>query len=86
VEKLHGDPTVGPRSRPEVKNGSSAKDGAQERLRCGTIQEVSQILQRGVRRRCKKNSPSVLSCIGKRTREGYDRVATCFVWLTLLFN
>jgi len=25
------------------------------------------------RRRCKKNSPSVLSCIGKRTREGCDR-------------
>jgi len=24
----------------------------------------------GVRRRCKKNSPSVLSCIGKRTTEG----------------
>jgi len=27
----------------------------------------------GVRRRCMKNSPSVLSCIGKRTREGSDR-------------
>jgi len=27
----------------------------------------------GVRRRCKKNSPSVLSRIGKRTREGCDR-------------
>jgi len=27
----------------------------------------------GVCRRCKKNSPSVLSCIGKRTREGCDR-------------
>jgi len=27
----------------------------------------------GVRRRCKKNSPSVFSCIGKRTREGCDR-------------
>jgi len=37
-----------PRSGPEVKNGrSSAKNGAPERLRCGTIQEeVSQILQR----------------------------------------
>jgi len=34
------------RSGPEVKNGrSSAKDGAPERRRCGTIQEVSQILQ-----------------------------------------
>jgi len=27
----------------------------------------------GVRRRCMKNSPSVLCCIGKRTREGCDR-------------
>jgi len=27
----------------------------------------------GVRRRCKKNSPSVLSCIDKRKREGCDR-------------
>jgi len=75
-----------PRSGSEVKNGrlSSAKDGAPERLRCGTIQEeVSQILQRpggsesdpaeGVRRRCKKNSPSVLSYVGKRTRECCDR-------------
>jgi len=50
VEKLHGDPRNStetqqsghaPRSGLEVKNGSSAKDGAPERLRCGTIQEVS---------------------------------------------
>jgi len=27
----------------------------------------------GARRRCIKNSPSVLSCIGKRTKEGGDR-------------
>jgi len=27
----------------------------------------------GVRRCCKKNYPSVLSCIGKRTREGCNR-------------
>jgi len=27
----------------------------------------------GVRRRCMKNSPSVLSCIGKKAREGCDR-------------
>jgi len=26
-----------------------------------------------VRRRCKKNSPYVLTCISKRTREGCDR-------------
>jgi len=45
VEELHGDPTVWSRPRfgPEVKNGrNTAKDGAPERLRCGTIQkEVS---------------------------------------------
>jgi len=37
-----------PRSGPEVKNGrSSAKDGAPERLGCGTVkEEVSHILQR----------------------------------------
>jgi len=50
VKELHGYPTVGPRPKvfgPEVKNGSSAKDGAPERLKCGTIQEeVSLILQR----------------------------------------
>jgi len=28
---------------------------------------------RGARRRCMKNSPSVLSCIGKRIKEGCDR-------------
>jgi len=50
VEKLYGVPTVGlpPQGLDEVKNGrSGAKDGAPERLRCGTFQEeVSQILQR----------------------------------------
>jgi len=29
-----------PRFRPEIKNGSSAKDGAPERLGCGTVKEV----------------------------------------------
>jgi len=32
-------------------------------------------LAEGVHRRCMKNSPSVLSCIGKRTKEGCDRVS-----------
>jgi len=27
----------------------------------------------GIRMRCKKNSPSVLSCIGRRTKKGCDR-------------
>jgi len=36
-----------PRSGPEVKNGSTTKNGAPERLGCGTIHvKVSQILQR----------------------------------------
>jgi len=26
----------------------------------------------GIRRHCRKNSSSILSCIGKRTREGCD--------------
>jgi len=30
-------------------------------------------LAEGVRRRYKKNSPSVLSCVGKRTRKGCNR-------------
>jgi len=62
------------RSGPEVKNGrNSAKDGAPERLGCGTVKEGESYLAEGVRRRCMKDSPSVLSCIGKRTREGCDR-------------
>jgi len=50
AKELHGDPTIGP--RPNVwtrgQNGkSSTKDGAPERLKCGTVkEEVSQILQR----------------------------------------
>jgi len=52
-----------PRSGPEVKNGSSAKDGAQERLIMhdnpgGSELDPAEV----VRRRCKK-SPYVLSCI-----------------------
>jgi len=50
VEELHGDPTVGPRSKVWTRSQKwkySAKDGAPERLRCGSIQEeVGQILQR----------------------------------------
>jgi len=39
--------------------------------RCETIQNGELDPAEGVHRRCKKNS-SVLSCIGKRTREGCD--------------
>jgi len=39
VKEHHGDPIVGPRPRsgPEIKNRSSANDGAPKRLKCGTI-------------------------------------------------
>jgi len=48
------------RSGPEVKNGrSSVKDGALERLRYGTRGKLDPADDN--RRRCKKNSPSVLS-------------------------
>jgi len=58
---------------PEVKMEVVPKNGAPERLRCGTIQnEASWILQRVFRRHC-KNFPSILTCIGKRTSEGCDR-------------
>jgi len=44
AEEFCGDPTVRPcpkRSGLEIKHGSSAKEGALERLRCGIIQKVS---------------------------------------------
>jgi len=64
-----------PRSRPEVKIGrSSAKNGALERLRYGTIQEeVNQILHRVSAGTARRILSSVLPCVGKRTREGCDR-------------
>jgi len=75
VDELHGNQQsdYAPRSGPEVKNGrSGAENSAPERLGCGTVkEEMSQILPR-VRRLCMKNSPSFLSCIGKRTKEGCD--------------
>jgi len=49
VEELHTEIQQSGHSErygPEIKNRSSAKDGAPERLRCGTIQkEVRKILQ-----------------------------------------
>jgi len=49
---------------PEVKNGSSAKNGAPEApMRDNREGELDHA--KDVRRHCKKNS-SVLSCIGKR--------------------
>jgi len=59
------------KSGPEVKNGrSSAKDGTPEtdNPEGGELDPAE-----GVRRCCNKNSSSVLSCIGKRTKEGCNR-------------
>jgi len=71
-----------PRPEPEVKTEVEPKDGAPERFGCGTIkEEVSQIQLRVSECAAKKNS-SVLSCISKRTREGYNRgseIGTVFV-------
>jgi len=48
----------------------SANDGEPERFSCVTYQEEGEFdLAEGVRRCCKKNSPSVLPCIGKRTEQ-----------------
>jgi len=73
AEELHKAQQSGnaPRSGPDVKNRrSSTKNGTPERLICGTIQEENPA--EDVCRRCKKNSPSILSCIGKKI-EGCDR-------------
>jgi len=45
------------------RRGSDARQSRRRRVRSC----------RGVCRRCKNNSPSVLSCIGKRTKESCDR-------------
>jgi len=66
AEEVHVELTVGPStSGPEIKNGSSVKDGSLERLRC----QRDNPGELDVRRRCKKNSSSVLSCISKREKE-----------------
>jgi len=63
-----------PRPEPEVKNGrSSAKDDVPEaQMRDnpggGVLDPAEDVCWC-----CKKKSPSVLSCIGKRTGEGCDR-------------
>jgi len=69
AEKFRGNPTVGPRPKVCIRDQrwSSARDGAPEWLRCGTIQNELHVAVNDrscswwqqVRRRCKKNSPSV---------------------------
>jgi len=79
VVKLHGNPTVGPRLNVWTRgqNGkSSTKDGAPDRLRCGTFQEeVSQVRQRVSESAARRN---ILYCIGKKTIEGCDFTASTF--------
>jgi len=63
-----------PRSGPEIEAGrSSAKDDApdvqiRDNTEGGELDPAAD-----VRRHCKRNSSSVLSCIDKRTKEGCDR-------------
>jgi len=77
VEKLYGDPTVGPHPKIWTR-------GQKGKKRCRRWHaEESQMRDsqggcesdpaEGVRKHCMKNSPSVFSCISKRTREGCDR-------------
>jgi len=63
------------RSGPKVKNGNSAKDGAPagEAQMRDNLEGDELDPENDVRRRSKKNFPSVLSCIGNRTKEGCDR-------------
>jgi len=76
--ELCGDPTVWPRLKVwtielEIKDGrSNPKYGLPENLRCTKIQEMNGELDPAVddHRRCKKNSPSVLTNIDKKTKEG----------------
>jgi len=77
VEELHGDPTVGP--RPKVCTRGQKWKKWYRRWRVGEtrIRDSQGVGEsnpaEGVRKRCMMNSPSVLSCIGKRTKEGCDR-------------
>jgi len=60
-----------PRSGPEIKNGSAENDTGKAQMRDnlegGKLDSAVEVCKR-----C-KNSPSVLSCISKRTKEGCNR-------------
>jgi len=78
VEELHGDSTVGLEPHPKIWARGQKWKKLCQRWRAGKAQmrdnpggELDPA--EGVRRRCKNNSPSVLSCIVKRTREGGER-------------
>jgi len=73
-----------PRSGPEVKNGrSSARDGAEKAHMLDNPKRGELNSADNVRKRWKKNFSSVLSCIGKTTKEVCDRgseVGTVYNW------
>jgi len=77
VEELHGDPTVGP--RPKVWTRGKKWKWCRRWRRAGEARMLDSQGRsesdpaEGVHRRGMKNSPSVLFCIGKRTKEGCDR-------------
>jgi len=76
MDELHGDPTVGP--LPKVwTRGQKWKwcirwRAGEARIRDSQGGGESDSAE-DVCRRCMKNSPSFLSCIGKRTKKGCDR-------------
>jgi len=75
MEQLHRDPTVGP--RPKVWNRGQKWKCLRWRAGEAWIQDSQgggkSDSAEGVHRSCIKNSPSVLFCTGKRTKEGCDR-------------
>jgi len=76
VEELHGDPTVRPRPKVWTRGQKQKKwcwrwRAGEARMRDSQGGGESDPAE-GVHRRCMKNFPSVLSCIGKRTKEGCD--------------
>jgi len=75
-EEFRGDPTVGPHPKVwtrDQKWNKSAKDGTLEVQMRDNLEGGELHPADDGHRRCKKNYPSVLSCIGKRTKEVCDR-------------
>jgi len=76
AKKIRGNPTVGPRPRtgPDIKSGrNSAKDDAPETQMRDNPERRELDPALDDRRRCKKNSPSVLSCRDNKIKEVCDR-------------
>jgi len=76
MEELHRDPTVGPRPKVWTRDHKWKKLSQRWRAKEAQVQNYPggrelDLVQGGCMR-CKKNSPLVLSCIGKRKRDGCD--------------